>query len=109
MNLSSLRSASVVRAQQLVGELFVYARFLRPSGNFGRGRGLGETHLDGETDLDKTPEPIYYFVYSSLQSANILQFAKAKICICEFFKRHFLKFYTVKSHGSLCTSSLYNS
>ena len=45
----------MVRAQQLVGELFVYARFLRSSGNFGRGRGLGETHLDGETDLDTTP------------------------------------------------------
>ena len=52
----------MVRAQQLVGELFVYARFLRPSGNFGRGRGLGETHLDGETDLDTTPVPAVFSV-----------------------------------------------
>ena len=51
------------------------------------------------------PELIYYFVYSSLQSATIMQFAKAKIFICEGFKGHFFKIHTVKSHGYLCTNS----
>ena len=38
LNLSSLHSASVERAQLLEGELFVNVRFLRPSGHFDGGR-----------------------------------------------------------------------
>ena len=48
----------------------MYARFLRSSGNFGRGRGLGETHLDGETDLDTTPA-LRWFVGGGVNIVNI--------------------------------------
>ena len=56
-------------------------------------------------------EPMYNFVYSSLQSVYIMQFATANICIFEFFNGHFLQNDTVKSQGSLCrpTSSQYNN
>ena len=39
---------------------------------------------------------MHNFVYSSLQSANIMQLAKAKMSESEVFKGHFLRIYTVK-------------